>query len=113
MGNGFGTRQDSYDGSRNDDKAYQGVLLHSNVSILLQQHRYMAEKDDRENLGDDLDQRQCQFPLELSSALRDKVPWPGIAFPLMIQSNGTISDVIFSFLLLTVSAPPEAGPQGQ
>ena len=51
MGNGFGIRQD---GSMTMiTKAYQWVLLHSNVTILLIQHLYMAEKDDRENLGDD------------------------------------------------------------
>ena len=59
--------------------------------------------------GDDLGQRQSQFLLELSSVLQDRVPSPGIAFARMIQSNDTISDMIFSFLLLTVSAPPERG----
>ena len=34
----------------------------------------MAGKDDRENLGDGLGQRQCLFLLELSSALQDIVP---------------------------------------
>ena len=34
----------------------------------------MAEKDDRENLGDDLGQRQRQFLLEFSSARQDRVP---------------------------------------
>jgi hypothetical protein len=72
----------------------------------------MAKKDDRENLGDDLGQRQHQFRLGLSSALQDRVPSPGIAFALMIQSNDEISDIIFSFLFLTVSAPPETGPAG-
>ena len=47
----------------------------------------MAEKDDRENLGNDSGQRQYQFLLELSSALQDRVPSPGIAFARMIQSN--------------------------
>ena len=55
----------------------------------------MAEKDDRENLGDDLGQRQRQFLLELSSALQDRVPSPGIAFARMIQSNDAISDTIY------------------
>ena len=68
-----------------------------------------GRKDDRENLEDDLDQRQCQFLLELSSALQDKVPSPGIVFPWMIQSNDVIGDRIFSFSLLTVSAPPCKG----
>ena len=67
----------------------------------------MAEKDDRENLGDDLGLPQRQFLLELSSVLRDKVPSPEIAFAQMTQSNEAISDVILSFLLLTESAPPE------
>ena len=70
----------------------------------------MAEKDDRENLGDDLRQRQRQFLLELSSALQDTVPSLGIASERMIQSIDTIqvSDMmIFSFLLLTVSEPAE------
>jgi hypothetical protein len=71
----------------------------------------MAEKDDRENLGNDLDQRRRQFLLELSSALQDRVPSPGIAFARMIQSNDAISDVIYSFILLTVSTPP-ATPRG-
>ena len=70
----------------------------------------MAEKDDRENLGDDLGQRQRQFLLELSSALQDTVPSLGIASERMIQSIDSIqvSDMmIFSFLLLTVSEPAE------
>jgi hypothetical protein len=71
----------------------------------------MAEKDDRENLGDDLGQRQHLILLELSSEIQDRVPSPGIAFARMIQSNdAAISDMIFSFLLLTVSAPAETGP---
>ena len=72
----------------------------------------MAEKDGRENLGDDLGQRQRLFLLELSSVLRDIVPSPRIAFERMKQSYDTISNVNFSFLLLTVSAPPETGPTG-
>ena len=52
----------------------------------------MAEKDDRESRGNDLDQRHYQFLLVLSSALQDKVPSPGIAFPRMTQSNDAISD---------------------
>ena len=71
----------------------------------------MAEKDDRENLGDDLGQRQRQFLPELSSALQDGVPSPGIAFARMIQSNDAISDIIISLDLLTVSAPPETVPR--
>ena len=69
----------------------------------------MTEKGDRENLGNDLGQRQRQFLLELSSALQDRVPSPGIVFARMIQSNDAISDMtrIYSFLLLTVSAPPD------
>ena len=50
----------------------------------------MAEKDDRENLGDDLYQRQRQFLLELSSAPQDRVPSPGIVFARMKQSNNKI-----------------------
>ena len=72
----------------------------------------MAEKDDRENLGDDLSQRQRQFLLGLSSALRDRVPSPRIAFARTIQSNDAISDMISLFILLTVSAPAETGPAG-
>ena len=53
----------------------------------------MAEKDDRENLGDDLGQRQRQFLLELSSALQDRLPSPGIAFARMIKSNDEIRDI--------------------
>ena len=92
MGYAFGMRQD---GSNDDDnkKTYRGVLLNSNVTILLRQHWYMAEKDDLENLGDDLDRRRRQFQLELSSALQDRVPSPGIAFARMIQSNDEISDI--------------------
>ena len=55
----------------------------------------MAEKDDRENLGDDLGQRQRQFLIELSSALGDRVPSPGIAFARTIQSNDAISDTVY------------------
>ena len=57
----------------------------------------MAEKDDRENRGDDLNQRQRQFLLELSSALQDKAPSPGIASARMIQSDArdAISDIIY------------------
>ena len=73
----------------------------------------MAEKDDRENRGDDLNQRQRQFLLELSCALQDKAPSPGIASARMIQSNDAISDIIISFLLLTVSEPAETGPRGR
>jgi hypothetical protein len=72
----------------------------------------MAEKDDRENPGDDLAQQQRQFLLELSSALQDRVPSQGIVFARMIQSSDTISDTLLLFLLLTVSAPPETGPAG-
>ena len=95
-------------------EAYQVVLLNSNVTILLQQHLYMAEKDDRENLGDDFGQRQRLFLLELSSAHQDRVPSPGIAFAQLIQSNDPVSDIhiVFSFLFLTVSAPPKTGPAG-
>ena len=50
----------------------------------------MAEKDDRGNLGDDLGQRQRQFQLELSSALRDRAPSPGTAFARMIQPNDAL-----------------------
>ena len=71
----------------------------------------MAETDDRENLGDDLGQRQRQFLLGLSSALQDRVTSLGIAFLRMIESNDAISDMIFSFLLLTVSVPAEI-PRG-
>ena len=73
----------------------------------------MAEKDGRENLGDDLGQRQRQFLLELSSALQDEVPSPGIAFVRMTPSKNTISvnDLTYSFLLFTVSAPPETDPK--
>ena len=71
----------------------------------------MAEKDDRENLGDHLGQRLRQFLLELSSALQDRVPSPGIMFARMMPSNDTISHMIFSFLLLTVSEPAEKGPR--
>ena len=70
----------------------------------------MGGKDDRENLGDVLDQRQCLFLLELSSALQDIVPSLGRAFARMKQSKNTISDIIYSFLLLTVSAPPKTDP---
>ena len=72
----------------------------------------MAEKDGRENLGDDLGQRQRQFLLELSSALQDEVPSPGIVFAQMKPSKDAISDIIYLFLFLTVSAPPETGPTG-
>jgi hypothetical protein len=74
----------------------------------------MAGKDGRESLGDDLGQRQRLFLLELSSVLQDKVPSPGIAFARMKPSKDAIqvSDIIiYSFLLLTVSAPPETGPK--
>ena len=93
-------------------EAYQGVILNSNVTILLQQHLYMAEKDDRENQGDDFGQRQRLFLLELFSAFQNGVPSLEIAFARMIQSNDAISaiNIIFSFLLLTVSEPPETGP---
>ena len=74
----------------------------------------MAEKDDRENQGDDFGQRQRLFLLELSSALQDRVPSPGIVFARMIQSNDVISaiNIIFLFLMLTVSEPPETSPAG-
>ena len=52
----------------------------------------MAEKDGRENLGDDLGQQHHQFLLELFSELQDKVPSPGIMFAQMTQSNDKISD---------------------
>ena len=55
----------------------------------------MAEKDDRENLGDDFVQQQRQFLLELSSALQDRVPSLGIAFARTIQSNDAISDTVY------------------
>ena len=54
----------------------------------------MAEKYDRENLGDDLGQRQRQFLLELSSGIQDRVPLQGIVFARMIQSNDAISDIL-------------------
>ena len=73
----------------------------------------MAEKDDRENLGDDQGQRQRQFLLELSSVRQDRVPSPEIKFARTIQSydHDAISDIcIYNRLfLLTVSAPPETG----
>ena len=50
----------------------------------------MAEKDGRENLEDDLDQQRCLFLLELSSALQDRVPSPGIVFARMKQSKEAI-----------------------
>ena len=51
----------------------------------------MAEKDGLGNLGDDLSPRQCQSLLELSSALPDIMPLPGIAFARMTQSNDAIN----------------------
>ena len=51
----------------------------------------MAEKDDRENQGDDFGQRQSLFLLELSSALQDRVSSQGITIARMIQSNDAIS----------------------
>jgi hypothetical protein len=54
----------------------------------------MAEKDDHGNLGSELGQRQCQFLLELSSALPDIVPSPGIVFARMIQSKWWINDIM-------------------
>ena len=76
----------------------------------------MAEKYDRENLGDDLGQRQRQFLLELSSGVQDRVPLQGIVFARMIhwQSNDAISDILtLSFFLLTVSAPPASEMRGR
>ena len=69
----------------------------------------MAEKDDRENLGDDLSPRRHQFLLVLSSALPDTVPLQGIELARMIQSNDGINDIIDNVIvfLLTVSAPPD------
>lgn len=55
----------------------------------------MAEKDDRENPGDGLGQRQRQFLLEHSSALQDKVPSPGIECARMIYSNDVFSHILF------------------
>ena len=72
----------------------------------------MAEKDGRENLGDDLGQRQHLFLLELSSEFQDRVPLPGIVFARMIRSkDDEIGYTMFLFLLnlLTVSAPAETG----
>ena len=96
-------------------RAYQEVILDSNVTIPLQQHWYMAEKYDRENLGVDLGQRQRQFLLEPSSALQDRVPSPGIVIARLIQSNDSVSDItlVLPSLLLTVSAPAETDPQGR
>ena len=53
----------------------------------------MAVKDGRENLGDDLGQRQRLFLLEPSSVLQDRVPSLGIAFARMKQSNDAINNV--------------------
>ena len=64
----------------------------------------MEGKDDRENRGDDFGQRQRQFLLELSSALQDRAPSPGIVFERMIQSNDAIRNIVFRFILLSVSA---------
>jgi hypothetical protein len=69
----------------------------------------MAGKDGRENQEDDLGQRQRLFQLELSFVFPDKVPSPGIVFAQMKPSKNAISDIIYSLLLLTVSAPPETG----
>ena len=44
---------------------------------------------------------------ELFSALQDRVASQGIAFARMIESNDAISDMIFSFRLLTVSGRSE------
>ena len=77
----------------------------------------MAEKDDRENPGDDLGQRQRQFLLELSSALPDTVPSPEIAFEQMIQSNDTIqvSDmmIFFCFFYSQYRRQLRQGPRGR
>ena len=73
----------------------------------------MAEKDDRENLGDDLGQWQLQFLLASAQSFFLHFRIEGIAFARMIESNDAISDMIFSFLLLTVSAPAETGPTGE
>ena len=71
----------------------------------------MEEKDDRENLGNDLGQQQRQFLLELSSAFQDRVISPGIVIARMMQSNDAISeyDIFVSF---TESAPPETNSAG-
>ena len=74
----------------------------------------MAEKNDLENLGDDLGQRQRQFLLELSSARQDRVPSPEIAFARKMQSN----DVISCYTIIVVSfahciSASWDGPRGQ
>jgi hypothetical protein len=54
----------------------------------------MAEKDDLQNLGGDLDPPQSRFLPEPSSGLRDKVPLPGTTLALLSWSDKPINDVV-------------------
>ena len=68
----------------------------------------MAEKDDLQNLGGDLDLSQHLFLLELSFGLPDIVPSLGITLEQLRASNDAITSTINNmFLSLTVSAPAD------
>ena len=54
----------------------------------------MAETDDLQNPGGDLGPPQHQFPLGLSSGLRDRVPTPGITIAQTRRSNNAINGII-------------------
>ena len=59
----------------------------------------MEEKDDLETPGDGLGPPQRQFPLELSSGLRDIMPLPEIVFARLRQSSDVINDIINDILV--------------
>ena len=54
----------------------------------------MAEKNDLQYLGGDLDLSQCRFLLEPSSGLLDVVPASGITLVRLKWSNYAINDNI-------------------
>ena len=54
----------------------------------------MAEKDDHQNLGDDVRPPQHQFLLVLFSEPPGIVPWPGIGPALLMLSNDAADNIV-------------------
>ena len=58
----------------------------------------MAEKDDHQNLGDDVHQPQHQFLLVLFSGRPDILPWQGIVSARLTLSNNAVNNIFHDIL---------------
>jgi hypothetical protein len=59
----------------------------------------MAEKDDLQNLGGDVDPPQHRFLLVLFSGPPDIVPWPGIGPARLMLSDDVVDNIVHGVLV--------------